>query len=444
MVLNRMPKRCVPSSPRKRRRGWLVIRRSIRSLVATIVLVFYFSISFDLGRRYYCKQRTSIYTESAIAEAASLEVFTRSDMNHPTIALGIPLVWGLRNECQALMCFVMRAMEQNVTQLLLESLSFQDTHGTLGRVPFERLFDVEHWNSHYPALPRIVRYNPLLHPQWNFSGAQSKDTAHATKPYFMSLHTLELLRCYGDYVRSLEVSNSTERNPAELLIIKGALRPHRDIQKVIDRHVTKIENGSKDYMTVCQVFASHFYEAMLLHKNDNPLTFCSSTQLHARVEPDMQFHVYCPDQKVRNLTEIFDMIEKQFPVPPADKMFISINRKQLEENGGMDPYYGENQLAVENLKALNKAVAKGLWGGKVTVFDKEPPTPETAGVIGAIIAYFISLQSSLFIGTEVSSFSMDVITTRFYRGIKSNYLYQPDGLVLATPESADRPPRFQC
>jgi hypothetical protein len=157
----------------------------------------------------------------------------------------------------------------------------------------------------------------------------------------------------------------------------------------------------------------------------------------------MQLHRMCAGAKVTNLTEIFGMIEATFPNPPADKMFISINRRLLEI-GAETANVTNNQLAVDNLNALNRALAEGLWGGRVTVFDKDPPTEETAGVLGAAVAYFMSLQSTLFIGTEVSSFSMDVISARFYQGNRNNYLYHPSGLKLATPEDAIIPPVFLC
>jgi hypothetical protein len=41
----------------------------------------------------------------------------------------------------------------------------------------------------------------------------------------------------------------------------------------------------------------------------------------------------CRDQKVYNLTEIFDMLERQFPEPPAPALFLPINKKLLEDEG---------------------------------------------------------------------------------------------------------------
>jgi hypothetical protein len=66
------------------------------------------------------------------------------------------------------------------------------------------------------------------------------------------------------------------------------------------------------------------------------------------------------------------------------------------------------------------------------------------GISGAVIDYFLALQSSVFIGTEVSSFSADLIQSRFYRSEFRNYHYHPNGLRIAVTEGETQPPRFVC
>ena len=343
---------------------------------------------------------------------------TAPDPNLTTIALQSSLQFGFRNECQAFTCFVMRAMDRNMSQILLPSITMKDAFGTNHRIPFERLFDVVHWNSYFPALPRLVTYDPVVHPQWQ--DWDSDNVLNFTKPYAFKGKMYNYLGCYWRYTEELEKNNITTRHPAELLILQGALRPNPDIQKDINRQrdsntttTAKNASSSMSYMT-----------------------------LHARVEPDMQVHPNCPDRKVTNLTQIFDMMHQHFADPPAERLYISINRNMLE-GSGRNPQ-SENQIAVENLRALNQAVEQGLWNGRVAVFEKEKTTRKTSGVFGALTSFFIALQSNLFIGTEVSSYSMDLITSRFYRGDRHNYLYRPEGLVHATPQDAVRPPRFQC
>jgi hypothetical protein len=92
------------------------------------------------------------------------------------------------------------------------------------------------------------------------------------------------------------------RNPVDLAILQGALRPHPDIRSLLDRVLRQAINGS-DYWT-----------------------------LHPRVEPDMQQHPICRTHKVTNLTDIFDMLERAFPTPSAPLLFLPINRPSLEED----------------------------------------------------------------------------------------------------------------
>lgn len=184
--------------------------------------------------------------------------------------------------------------------------------------------------------------------------------------------------------------------------------------------------------------------------------------LHARVEPDMQFHIFCPEKKVIRLAEIFDSMEKYFPAPPpADKLFVAINRPLLEEEGrddrnNINNRTTRNPIAVENLQVLNNAIQNGLWGGSVQVFDDEignltvrnhAHLSAYPGISGAIVDYFSALEAVVFVGTRpVSSFSTDLIAARFYRGETStmlkNYHYLPTGLEVATPGNATYPPRF--
>jgi hypothetical protein len=149
----------------------------------------------------------------------------------------------------------MEAMARKMPQILLESIAMKDTFGIFRRwVPFEKVFDVVHWNSYYPALPRLVRFDPDIHPQWPVPSELRNKTGNHTMPYAFPGGTLYLFNCYKKYVRNLVASNNTEKHPAELLMMKGALRPNPDLQKDIDRiigaRVTKQGESSLDYMTV--------------------------------------------------------------------------------------------------------------------------------------------------------------------------------------------------
>ena len=75
---------------------------------------------------------------------------------------------GFRNQMMAFTLLVLHAQlgahgSQRHGQLLLDSLRLKDFLGSEQNIPFATLWDVPHWNSHYPRLPRLVQYDPHLH-----------------------------------------------------------------------------------------------------------------------------------------------------------------------------------------------------------------------------------------------------------------------------------------
>ena len=176
-------------------------------------------------------------------------------------------------------------------------------------------------------------------------------------------------------------------------------------------------------------------------------------RIDARVEPDMQKHtMVCRDQKVYNLTDIFDLLERQFPEAPAPALFLPINKKLMENEGypNKDNPDKTNWIAVANLEALNHALEHGLWNGRVKVFQFGSPSLEgtkyedKALIAGAMLDYFLAINAKVFVGTPVSSFSVALTTARVYRGQLENYEYLPDGLHLWTPPGTIRGPAFFC
>ena len=248
-------------------------------------------------------------------------------------------------------------------------------------------------------------------------------------------------------------ATASHRNPTEILMLQGAMRPHPNLQEVIDRLLI---------------------EAWLLPPNQSTAVSNSGAYpqldymtLHARVEPDMQNHPVCRDKKVINLTEIFDIMERRWRDPPAAKSFMPINRQYLEMEGniegGVPPQTKQrknpkrtsdsqdiNWIAVANLQALNHARDYGLWNGRAKVFEfganalngtRYANKPSTAG---AMLNFFIGVPAKIFIGSEVSSFSHDLLATRFFRGYTQNYKYLPEGLQDWTPPGTIDPPGFRC
>lgn len=216
-----------------------------------------------------------------------------------------------------------------------------------------------------------------------------------------------------------------QRHPAEILMLQTALRPHPQLQSIWYEKRKELLGTNNN--------------------NTNNATHVKYMTVHARVEPDMQKHPVCREKKVVNLTDIFHFLESSWEDPPVAKVFLPMNRPLLEQAQGKD-----NAMADHNLKELNRAREYGLWNGRTKVYEfgshslqgtpyeKKPSTP------GAMLNFFLSVDAKIFVGTEVSSYSHDVLATRFFRGSMENYKYLPHGLVHWTPPGTTVPPGFSC
>ncbi|KAL3893207.1 MAG: hypothetical protein SGARI_008317 [Bacillariaceae sp.] len=161
----------------------------------------------------------------------------------------------------------------------------------------------------------------------------------------------------------------------------------------------------------------------------------------------MQRHLMCSHLKVTNLTSIIEMLYEKWPdAPPhnVSTVFVPINREFLEKEGQVDTN------STDPSKVLNQLRNEGLWNSTVKVVEfgsralqcsKYEERPSTSG---AILNYFLAIQAEIFIGTEVSSYSHDLLATRFFRGNMKNYAYRPDGLHEWTPPGTVDPPGHQC
>eukprot|EP00591_Stephanopyxis_turris_P010318 CAMPEP_0195518750 /NCGR_PEP_ID=MMETSP0794_2-20130614/13589_1 /TAXON_ID=515487 /ORGANISM="Stephanopyxis turris, Strain CCMP 815" /LENGTH=458 /DNA_ID=CAMNT_0040647771 /DNA_START=301 /DNA_END=1677 /DNA_ORIENTATION=+ len=355
---------------------------------------------------------------------------------------------GFRNQMMAFTGLVFNSLLQNVGQILLESISQKDTYGSNKKIPFEKLWDVPHWNSHYPSLPRLVHYNPVIHDQYDLENQYWYKLPNGTwtdrdgvvayekreRP-IPSKQQHQFTRQYKRYVEGFtDWAVDGHRRPEEKLMISSAMRPHPKLREIIEQCQNSLNDGESggntEYMT-----------------------------LHARVEPDMQKHPVCRDKKVLNLTQIIGFIEEKWPEPPVRAVFMPINRQYLEKVG-KDSVVNElkagnktdeiNWIAVENLRVLNGLRDDGLWGGRVKVvefgekvlsgteYSKKPSTT------ASLVNFFISIGAKIFIGTEVSSFSHDLLASRFFKDHMENYKYLPDGLHDWTPPGLVDPPGHLC
>jgi hypothetical protein len=405
---------------------------------------------------------TTATATSPTATATTIWTSTKPWPNLTTFAYAkCNIISGYRNQMMAFTMLVLRAKKGGHGQLLMESVRHKDTYGTNEFLPFDYYWDVDHWNHHYPSVPRMVDYDPILHSQWThekggFHKLEEDNITTPTKPYGFMGKVTALMAGYERYAKGLgKYTYHGHRDPAEIAMFQGALKPHPDLQIIIDRASKRLGDN---YMT-----------------------------LHARIEPDMQRHGVCKKYKVTNLTDILQFIYHTFPEPPEhiSTVFMPINRKLLEKEGTTHPHPDDNSisfekdpdnnnnnntnkkktinwLAVENLQVLNRLVEQGMWDGRVQVLEFGSNAVQGSkyekhfSTAGAILDFFLAINAKVFIGTEVSSYSHDLLATRFFRTHTSssistqttnpthNYHYRPDGLHDWTPPGTVDPPGFRC
>jgi hypothetical protein len=331
---------------------------------------------------------------------------------------------GFRNVFMSFSGVMILTKAANHSQIIAPSIKWKDLFGTNERIRHDVMFDVVEWNKHYPILPRFVEYEKERHPDISFVGPAVRWNVKnyikdAKRPFAVGEFGMQAQNVYKQYVKNV-VDQRKERSELDLAILQGAFRPHPEIQSIMDAFLRRY--GHEEYMV-----------------------------LHARIEPDMQRHNACSDKKVTNLTEIIQSLEEFFPDPPTSHILFIFNRGILENE--VSDTSIDNELAEYNLRVLNDARKHGMWNGRTQVLEagiglaKESNHPiysKYYSLTGSIIDFFLAVEAKIFVGTEVSSFSVDVEITRFYRGKKGNYHYTPNGLVWTTPPSAQFPPRFSC
>ena len=411
-------------------------RRTSRYYVIPLItlLLAFFNISFFIGGGVF-------YNESVEAPLTS----TKAWSNVTTVAWKPARFYsGFRNQMMSFTMFVLDSIKNEHGQIIIESIKMKDTYGSNSHFDFERIWDVSHWNSFYPRLPRLVHADEKIHTHfnatkvdWYWDGENITDRYGLNRiktfanPHACHKQQSQLFGMYMRYSKGKgtpwDGAKKGDIHPADILMRQGALRPNpklqRILQNVVDRNIKSDKNWGNDYIT-----------------------------LHARVEPDMQAHPVCRQLKVFKLDEIFTSLETTWPEPPAHNLFLPINRESLEHRGypnEKDPN-STNWIAVNNLKALNDAVSKGLWDGRVKVYELGARVLEgtdyehISSTTGSALNFFHAINAKIFIGTPVSTYSHDIMTTRFYRNLTENYKYLPAGLEQWTPPGIKRPEGFGC
>lgn len=386
---------------------------------------------------------------------------------------------GLCNQYMRFMGLIFLASMEGYGQIIEESIQWKDTYGHNDLVPHSMLWDVVHWNTYYPTLPRLVSFQQEIHRDLTLSlesinlnpgtfvrrnvqyhpsvighlwDQSSNHHNVSIVPPPLMRKPMEGKNKYKQLVRQIDMDQAEKTNPVQLAMYKamleGALRPHPFLQGVIDQTRmellgagtgTETETGQKGYMV-----------------------------LHARVEPDMarENERICRQYRVMNMTEILDMIYDQYPEPPVTTVLIVLSRALMEEEaqkqGMKNHHHHHNEpdsfhiMNDHNLKTLNDILQYGMWNGKVKVVEAGSQMVQEAGsdfyryysnIAGSIVNFFLAIQSNILVGTEISTFSTLAMNSRIYRGQLENYFYRPQGLYWMSPsndENVTKPHRFVC
>ena len=379
-------------------------------------------------------QEKKAHQESPEYDYATQHTLSTKPFDNVTTAAYQFHFWsGFCNQYMMFLGVIILAKEEKYSQILVEPLKWKDLFGTNQMIQHDKLFDVVHWNSFYPELPRIVSHDADVLPDLSIVPGKNSvssfiiwktNLANTTKPYRLAKRATSAIHAYTVNDRKV-ATNRKKRDKFEVEIMRDAFRPHPELQSIIDDFLQPI---GKSYMV-----------------------------LHARIEPDMQKHGACGDRKVTAFKDIIRMLKDQFkeePPPHVNTIIVILNREILEkEVASASPGKKKNTLAVENLEVLNDLVANGLWDGRVNVIEAGSNLAIASGheiyskyyaISGGIINYFISIKAAFFVGTEVSSYSSAVVKSRFFREALNNYFYVPQGLKLVTPVNATAPPKFSC
>jgi hypothetical protein len=225
-----------------------------------------------------------------------------------TLALADPVLRdGYRNQVFRLTAFVKYALVHGFEEILLPSIRWQHEATRFDgerpyRIPFDLLFDVDHWNRQ-EGLPRLVEYNATLHHDWDPSlgmfrdvdcdvldtyyntGPAGKDiimqqiqNASATHPYGHGGGE-QLGTLWFDYLSSSS-SSSRYRN-VSIHLWNRSSKKTTTTTTTFDAIETSVMNALKPSLKILNA------------KSIQHLESSSYLAIHPRVEPDMLKHPKC-------------------------------------------------------------------------------------------------------------------------------------------------------
>ena len=414
--------------------------------------------------------------------------------NQSTLALLYPpgLLGGYRNQVLRFISFVVHAKTHNLPHLLLPSLLWSTQVGGIGygvewsTLPMDWVFDIEHWNSFSERLPTIISSEQL----------QDNGPIDCWETSPMDASAEHFLQSILGRTRALQ-SNCT-LTPLQLASLRqGSLTPVQNISQAVLAGLLQVNPRKQDFspqVEHCQnpvVYGGGIRSGRLWNdyvaytKKGKRIPYQTDewiyralqpapqwrqvadscvkqnaangkyVALHARIELEIMGHV-CGREMVKNLTQIVQQVQGLLQDQHNEDvkgLFIAVSRSGMETNHSL--YTKFHQFARDNIETLDRLTSgEGLTIGqsnkrqRIPVFEcgeqildsfyqQHPNIPDHGSLLQSVINFHIAVQADIFVGVKSSSYSTEVMTTRYHLGKgDGNYRYTLQGIekVKGLPE----------
>jgi hypothetical protein len=414
---------------------------------------------------------STAYSSNSLFHTQSIEMVQQSAANNGTLALLFPpgLFGGYRNQVIRLMTLCVEAKKMGVDQILLPSLLWRtqiEADGLFSRfvhLPMEMVFDIDYWNSFAPHdVPKLVPATVLKRPDcwddndWNAQAPNASslhDLQHASLkqggiPQLQNASISYLLQETHTATHKQDLTPSVQhcRNPKVHGggFLSGKLwsmyNKYRKNDKDpfpydMDHHVFKA-------LKPLQVWEDVAAQCIEYHVGNK-----SYAALHARVEIEMLMHK-CGKDMERHLQRILDMTaEFSAQYSNISGLFVAVSRVGMESKDVYRTAKFIQRLAKNNADTLDHYVGTAvrpsnlLGSNRLRVFEcgkkalsqyysTHPQVADHGLLLESVLNFHIAVQADVFIGVAKSSYSTDVLTTRYLLGKgRHNFLYTKDGIV---------------
>jgi hypothetical protein len=135
------------------------------------------------------------------------------------------------------------------------------------------------------------------------------------------------------------------------------------------------------------------------------------------------------------MTHILDGIYGQFPGPPARTVLLQFSRALMEDEANQvkmvtDKYHILNdhnlkEINKQSAKACGDGEAKSKWSRLALDSPKRLATLATSVTPTLLVEVnlFLAIESDIFVGTEVSTYSVHAVDRQFHRRRRENYFF---------------------